>query len=241
MRPGANAAQRVSPRRALCACVLARALQAAATRPKEEEEPIWIRRERERGLQAKEGKDLPFFAYLLFSAIVAIAAVSRGSFLCGGLLWSRNAQRNCERKLSWLGGCSALGSGAHVVCVTAALPPASAVLPTAHQGRPSLGGPSPSVSLPRCMPDAQSSFARLSHWGLCRWGLSLSTPPATRCLAWSSPTTHSGPPSCCSSSSQASPWQVGGRAGGVGGWSMGWLLLAAALAALSAAAAVLQM
>lgn len=40
-----------------------------------EEEPIWIRRERERELQAKEGKDLPFGVYLLFSAFVAIAAV----------------------------------------------------------------------------------------------------------------------------------------------------------------------
>ncbi len=40
------------------------------------DEPIWIRRERERELQAKEGKDLPFGVYLLFSAMVAIAAVS---------------------------------------------------------------------------------------------------------------------------------------------------------------------
>ncbi|GAB4817771.1 hypothetical protein N2152v2_004817 [Parachlorella kessleri] len=45
-----------------------------STRP--EDEPIWVRRERERELQAKEGgKDLPFGVYLLFSAIVAIAAV----------------------------------------------------------------------------------------------------------------------------------------------------------------------
>lgn len=44
---------------------------------KPEDEPIWIRRERERELQAKEGKDLPFGAYLLFSAMVAIAAVRR--------------------------------------------------------------------------------------------------------------------------------------------------------------------
>lgn len=41
----------------------------------EEDEPIWVRREKERELQKKEGKDLPFAVYLLSSAIVAIAAV----------------------------------------------------------------------------------------------------------------------------------------------------------------------
>lgn len=42
----------------------------------QEEEPVWVRRERERELMAKEGpKDLPFGVYLLFSAIVAIAAI----------------------------------------------------------------------------------------------------------------------------------------------------------------------
>lgn len=41
----------------------------------EEEEPIWVRRERERELQEKEGKDLPFGVYLIGSALVAIAAV----------------------------------------------------------------------------------------------------------------------------------------------------------------------
>lgn len=42
-----------------------------------EEEPIWVRRERERELLAKQGgiKELPFGVYLLLSAIVAIAAV----------------------------------------------------------------------------------------------------------------------------------------------------------------------
>lgn len=34
-----------------------------------------MRRERERALIEKEGKDLPFAAYLLLSAVVAIAAV----------------------------------------------------------------------------------------------------------------------------------------------------------------------
>lgn len=40
-----------------------------------EEEPIWVRRERERELQKNEPSDLPFGVYLLSSAIVAIAAV----------------------------------------------------------------------------------------------------------------------------------------------------------------------
>lgn len=39
------------------------------------EEPIWVRREREREIIAKEGKDLPFGLYLLLSSFVAIAAV----------------------------------------------------------------------------------------------------------------------------------------------------------------------
>jgi len=46
--------------------------------PKErirEEEPIWVRRERERELMKKEGSDLPFAVYLVASAVVAIAAV----------------------------------------------------------------------------------------------------------------------------------------------------------------------
>ncbi len=38
--------------------------------------PVWVRRERERELMAKEGPgDLPFGVYLLGSAIVAIAAI----------------------------------------------------------------------------------------------------------------------------------------------------------------------
>lgn len=42
----------------------------------EMEEPIWVRRERERELAKQEGKkDLPFGLYLLLSSIVAIAAV----------------------------------------------------------------------------------------------------------------------------------------------------------------------
>lgn len=42
---------------------------------REVEEPIWVRRERERELLKKEPGDLPFGVYLLSSAIVAIAAV----------------------------------------------------------------------------------------------------------------------------------------------------------------------
>lgn len=51
-----------------------RAQQPAA----EEEEPIWVRRERERQAQKEAGGsgELPFGAYLLFSAFTAIAAVS---------------------------------------------------------------------------------------------------------------------------------------------------------------------
>ncbi|WPT14415.1 hypothetical protein PSENEW3_00000545 [Picochlorum sp. SENEW3] len=42
----------------------------------QDDEPVWVRRERERELMAKEGsKDLPFGVYLLFSAMVAIAAI----------------------------------------------------------------------------------------------------------------------------------------------------------------------
>ncbi|KAL4432428.1 hypothetical protein ABPG77_001727 [Micractinium sp. CCAP 211/92] len=50
----------------------------AAQRPAgEEEEPIWVRRERERAAQkeAGGGGDLPFGVYLLFSSFVAIAAI----------------------------------------------------------------------------------------------------------------------------------------------------------------------
>jgi hypothetical protein len=44
-----------------------------------EEEPVWVQRERERKLQKEEGGgDLPFGAYLLFSAFTAIAAVRCG-------------------------------------------------------------------------------------------------------------------------------------------------------------------
>lgn len=45
--------------------------------PREDDEPIWVRREREREMLAKQGgnKDLPFGVYLLLSSIVAIAAV----------------------------------------------------------------------------------------------------------------------------------------------------------------------
>ena len=51
--------------------------QPESSTPKEQtEEPIWVRRERERELMEKEGGgDLPFGVYLLASAIVAIAAV----------------------------------------------------------------------------------------------------------------------------------------------------------------------
>jgi hypothetical protein len=52
-------------------------LQASSsnTTQQKEEEPIWVRRERERELQKQQGSDLPFGVYLLASAIVAIAAV----------------------------------------------------------------------------------------------------------------------------------------------------------------------
>lgn len=42
----------------------------------EEEIPPWERREKERKLLEKEPRDLPFGLYLLFSSMVAIAAVS---------------------------------------------------------------------------------------------------------------------------------------------------------------------
>lgn len=43
-----------------------------------EDMPVWERRETERKLQASEPQDLPFGLYLLFSVIVAIAAVRVG-------------------------------------------------------------------------------------------------------------------------------------------------------------------
>lgn len=43
-------------------------------KPSEEEEPVWVRRERE-AQQEKENGDLPFGLYLLLSSFVAIAAV----------------------------------------------------------------------------------------------------------------------------------------------------------------------
>ena len=41
----------------------------------DEEEPIWVRREREREMAKQGNKELPFGVYLLMSSIVAIAAV----------------------------------------------------------------------------------------------------------------------------------------------------------------------
>lgn len=41
----------------------------------EEDLPPWVRREKIKELQAKEGPDLPFGVYLVLSALVAIAAV----------------------------------------------------------------------------------------------------------------------------------------------------------------------
>ena len=49
--------------------------KAAKPEPAVEDEPPWVRRERERELQAGAPQDLPFGVYLLFSVIVAIAAV----------------------------------------------------------------------------------------------------------------------------------------------------------------------
>lgn len=56
-----------------------------------EEEPLppWIRGERERKLAAQEGSDLPFPVYLIGSALVAIAAVSRACLsTCPNVYWS---------------------------------------------------------------------------------------------------------------------------------------------------------
>ncbi|KAK9819746.1 hypothetical protein WJX72_001856 [[Myrmecia] bisecta] len=49
--------------------------QTEKTTQEQEEEPVWVRRERERELRAQGGVELPFGVYLLASAIVAIAAV----------------------------------------------------------------------------------------------------------------------------------------------------------------------
>ena len=46
-----------------------------------EEEPLWVKREKERNLAAQGGGDLPFGVYLLASVIVCIAAVRAGSAL----------------------------------------------------------------------------------------------------------------------------------------------------------------
>lgn len=42
----------------------------------EDEDPVWVRREKMKKLQKEEAADLPFFVYLLLSGVVAIAAVS---------------------------------------------------------------------------------------------------------------------------------------------------------------------
>lgn len=42
----------------------------------EEEDPIWVRREKMRDIQGKEGWDLPFPVYLLGAGVAAIGAVS---------------------------------------------------------------------------------------------------------------------------------------------------------------------
>jgi len=44
--------------------------------PSEEELPIWVRREKERELQASGKAELPWPLYLVFSVLVAIASVS---------------------------------------------------------------------------------------------------------------------------------------------------------------------
>lgn len=46
-----------------------------------EEEPIWVKREREAAARAGEDKDLPYGVYLLFSSIIVIAVVRSGSRL----------------------------------------------------------------------------------------------------------------------------------------------------------------
>ena len=43
--------------------------------PAQEEEPIWVRREREREMNKDGGPGIPFGVYLLLSSFVAIAAV----------------------------------------------------------------------------------------------------------------------------------------------------------------------
>lgn len=49
--------------------------QASGDENKDEDEPIWVRREREREMAKQGNKELPFGVYLLLSSIVAIAAV----------------------------------------------------------------------------------------------------------------------------------------------------------------------
>lgn len=68
---------------------------AAPQRAAEEEEPIWVRRERERAAQKEAGGsgELPFGVYLLFSSFVAIAAVSRLPAVGGARLHSKRFAR----------------------------------------------------------------------------------------------------------------------------------------------------
>lgn len=56
--------------------------KAAPPPPAVEDEPPWVRRERERESQAGAPQDLPFGVYLLLSVIVAIAAVRCRPALC---------------------------------------------------------------------------------------------------------------------------------------------------------------
>ena len=78
----AGTAAPLLPRRRSCVVAAVRsdepgepAPKPAKAEPALDDEPPWVRRERERELQAGAPQDLPFGVYLLMSVIVAIAAV----------------------------------------------------------------------------------------------------------------------------------------------------------------------
>ena len=84
LRPAslAGAAPPLLSRRRSCVVAAVRSDEPGEPAPKPDkaapaldDEPPWVRRERERELQAGAPQDLPFGVYLLMSVIVAIAAV----------------------------------------------------------------------------------------------------------------------------------------------------------------------
>lgn len=165
--------------------------------PSNEDLPIWVRREKERELQAGKA-EVPWPLYLVGSVLVAIASVS-------GVKLARPADSRQSRAVatdSWQylcffcpgPACSALGSLFSTVCCGSSL----LRCPMHADAACSLGTllimePHHCMHVPVC----------------CRLGQFLSTWMAMRSLVWLLQTAPCGHPSWASLLSQASLWQVG--------------------------------